>query len=337
MAKPIPCSVLDLAVIKAGGTPEQAIADVVRTASTADEAGYRRFWVAEHHGSPRSAGSSPAVLMAHIAANTRRIRVGSGGVMLTNHAPFVIAEQFAILTALHGDRIDLGVGRASGGTDMATVLDRALQRDPRRRAEFPSLVDDLLGFVHDDWPADHPFAALTVSPRSRFRPAVHVLGTSENGARVAAERGLPFVYGFHLGKRVCRPAALDRYRENFRPSQYGDRPSVIASLSVLCAEDDDTAQRLAFEVAVEDVRHHNRGRPALSPVRERHLAAKTIDEAQVLHGSPDTVAAGIDRLADELGAAEIMLVPYDLTGAGRARTLRLAATSRAPMLTAVPA
>ncbi|HEY5835760.1 LLM class flavin-dependent oxidoreductase [Streptomyces sp.] len=327
-----PLSVLDLALVGPDGDPQQALHDVARAAVVADSCGYRRFWVAEHHNAPKTAGSSPAVLMAHLAARTRRIRVGSGGVMLTNHAPLVVAEQFAVLRSLYGDRIDLGVGRATGGKDATTLLDRALRRGPQARDEFPLMVDELHGFLHGDLAEEHPLRTLVLSPHVPVPPGMYILGVSENGARVAAERGLPFVYGHHLGRSKCRPAAVDRYRSVFTPDAPGSRPYVMASVNVLCADTDEQAGELAFEVAAQEVRRNHRetSRAPLPTIREHYLARRTLDEAMVVHGGPATVADALERLARELRADELMLVAYDHTGEGRCRTLRLLADHRAP-------
>ncbi|MFI6349189.1 MsnO8 family LLM class oxidoreductase [Streptomyces sp. NPDC050560] len=336
----IPLSVLDLALAAPGQSHQEAVHDVARTARAADSAGYHRFWVAEHHNSARSAGSSPAVLMAHLASATRRIRIGSGGVMLTNHAPLAVAEQFAVLQCLHEGRIDLGVGRASGGTDTTTLLDRALRRRPEARGEFPALVAELIGFLRGAWPAGHDFAELGLSPRLTTYPDVFVLGTTENGARVAAAHGLSFAYGAHLGRSKCRRAALDRYRDTFTAAGHGSRPYVIASLNVLCAPDDGEALRLAEEAAGHAVRtlhaDTSPGTP-LAPARERHLVARTLEETGLVLGGPATVADRLAETAADLGADELMLVAYDLTAAGRARTLRLTAEAHRARAGAAPA
>ncbi|KAB8162847.1 MsnO8 family LLM class oxidoreductase [Streptomyces sp. 3MP-14] len=340
-ASVIPLSVLDVAVIPPGGTARETLLDVVEVARAADQAGYRRFWVAEHHTSPRCAGSSPAVLMAHLAAVTRRVRVGSGGVMLPNHAPLAVAEQFAVLQALHDGRVDLGVGRATGGNEHAALLDRALRTSPAARDAFPELIDELLGFLHDDWPEGHPLAALRMSPLPAEPPEVFVLGSTENGGRVAASRGLPFVFGGHLGPR-SRPTALARYRAEFRPGRHGPAgPRVIASVNVLCAESDEEAARLAWETSEAQVveAHATRspGQP-LSPARQRHLTQQNLAEVQLVQGEPASVAAGLADVAATWGADELMVVPYGLTGKDRARVLHLLApeTSATPETDAVP-
>ncbi|WP_439657423.1 MsnO8 family LLM class oxidoreductase [Lentzea sp. HUAS TT2] len=314
-------SVLDLAVVGPGRTPEQSLRDVVEVARTAEQHGYHRFWVAEHHAAPATAGSSPAVLLAYIAAATTSLRIGSGGVMLPNHAPLVVAEQFAVLQALHHGRVDLGVGRSSGGNTASTVLDRALHRQPRATADFPALIDELAGFLHHQWPAGHDFESLEMSPHVSDPPELYVLGASENGARIAAERGLPFVYGHHLGATKARPAAVDRYRAEFQ----GERPYVIASVNVVCTETDELAEEEAMAVALHEVQ---RREGDVIETRLRYLAGQALDDAQVIRGGPETVLQGVHDLADRLGADEMMLVPFEHTGIGRSRTLRSVARAR---------
>jgi luciferase family oxidoreductase group 1 len=314
-------SVLDLAVIGPDSTAEQALRDVVAVARTAEEYGYHRFWVAEHHAAANTAGSSPAVLLAYIAGCTKTLRLGSGGVMLPNHAPLVVAEQFTTLQALHSGRIDLGVGRSAGGNTASSLLHQALYRHPRAMAEFPHLVDEVIGFLHHSWPSGHRFEALEMSPRIPTPPGLFILGASENGARVAADRGLPFVYGHHLGRGKARPAALGLYRKAF----IGEQPYVMVSANVVCAETDEAAEQQAMAITLGEIQRHEGD---ASEPRQRYLAAQALSDAQVIRGGPSTVLAEIHRLADTLGADEIMLVPYERTGAGRCSTLRLLAQSR---------
>ncbi|MEV4599887.1 MsnO8 family LLM class oxidoreductase [Amycolatopsis sp. NPDC049253] len=316
----VPLSVLDLAKVGPETPPAQAVRDVVDVARAADESGYHRFWVAEHHASPRTAGSAPVVLIAAVAAATRRIRAGSGGVMLPNHAPLVVAEQFAVLEALHPGRIDLGVGRSSGGSKAGRHLEAALRRDAKATSDFPALVDELLAFQHPELHPAHPYPSVEVSPRVDTSADVFVLGSSENGARVAAERSLPFVYGHHLGLGKARPAAVSAYRSAFVPGPYGSRPKVLASVNVVCAETDALAADLALAAARDEVRA--RAETPLTEARELYLAHKAVTDAAVLHGSRATVLAGAARLAEDLTADELILVPYETSGPARVRTVR---------------
>ena len=224
---PYPVSVLELGGRVEGTPAEQAVQDMAETARTAEAHGYHRIWVAEHHSSANTASSFPAVLIAHLAAHTTRIRVGAGGVMLPNHPPYSVAEQFATLQALHPGRIDLGLGRSSNLTPTThRLLEAALRRDPGAAAAFPALIDELLGFLHHRGPDRHRFHALPLAPHTATPPAVHVLGASAGSAQIAAERGLGFAYGYHLGRSKCRPEATTHYRAAFTPDP--DRPGATA-------------------------------------------------------------------------------------------------------------
>ncbi|MEW1646662.1 MsnO8 family LLM class oxidoreductase [Streptomyces sp. NPDC091219] len=333
-------SVLDVGATDGRVPPARAVQEIAELAQVAEECGFHRFWVAEHHGSPDLVSSAPPVLMAHIAARTRRIRVGSGGVMLPNHAPYVVAEQFATLGALHPGRIDLGLGRSSntaGTPAYRAALESALRRDARAMVEFPALIDELTEFLDpSDAPSrlpDNP--ALRLSPRVEAPAEVHVLGAGEGSARTAAERSLPFVYGHHLGRSKCRPAAVERYRAAFVPGPHDARPHLIASLNVLCAGSDDEAERLALHAARVSVRQRTGSAAQASPpsAREDFLARRFLEDQQVVYGGRDTVAEAVGHLADALGADEIMVVPVDPTGAERRRTLRTLTGRQGPVST----
>ena len=327
----VPLSVLDRGGHAPGTSGERAVLDLVDAARTADACGYHRFWVAEHHASPRTASSFPAVLIAHLATRTERIRVGSGGVMLPNHPPFTVAEQFATLQALHPGRIDLGLGRPPGAvTPTHRLLEAALRRDPAALHEFPAQLDELLGFLYHRGPDRNRFHELPLAPRTATPPQVHLLGASENSARIAAERGLPLSYGHHLSRSVCRPEAVARYRSAFEPGPDDARPHLIVAVNAVCADTDEQAEALALRTAAERIGEDAGSAPAapLSPARAEYLARKALAEYQVVHGSPATVAAGLEAVAARFGADEVMLVPYELTGTARCRTLRLTASAR---------
>jgi luciferase family oxidoreductase group 1 len=327
----LPLSVLERGGHPAGTSAEQAVRDMVDTARTADAHGYRRFWVAEHHAVRTSASSSPAVLIAHIAARTERIRVGSGGVMLPNHPPLTVAEQFATLQAMYPGRIDLGLGRSVAGPVRPDgLMEAALRRDPLGAAEFPERIDELLGFLLDRGPERHRFHALPLTPRPSSPPEVHVLGAGEGSARIAAERGLPFAYGHHLGRSKCRPAATAHYRSAFRAARAGGRPYLVVSVNVVCAETDEEAERLALDTSARLGGPYREAAAdtTLSPAQALQVARRTLAENQVVLGAPAKVNAELDALARRSGADELMLVPYELTGAARCRTLRLAAAPR---------
>jgi alkanesulfonate monooxygenase SsuD/methylene tetrahydromethanopterin reductase-like flavin-dependent oxidoreductase (luciferase family) len=185
-------------------------------------------------------------------------------------------------------------------------------------AEFPHLIDEVIGFLHHSWPPGHRFETLEMSPRIPTPPGLFVLGASENGARIAAERGLPFVYGHHLGLTKSRPAAVERYRAEFT----GERPYLIASVNVVCADTDEQAEHEAMAVASAEIR---RREGDVAEPRLRYLAGQALEDAQMIRGGPRTVVEEIHHLADRLGVDEIMLVPFEQTAAARSRTLRLVA------------
>src|SRR3954454_6665092 len=238
----IPLSILDLAPIAAGATAADALAETTALAGRADELGFRRFWVAEHHNIPSVASTSPEVLIAHLTASTERIRVGSGGVMLPNHSPLAVAERFGMLEALHPGRIDLGLGRAPG-TDMRTAM--------VLRATSPELFEEqfaaLRGFLGDG------YGGMRAVAGEHTVPELWMLGSTDGGARIAAKLGLPFVFAHHFHPHFTEPA-LELYRELFEPSELLAAPRVIVAAGVVAGADDEDAARLALPGAISMLR-----------------------------------------------------------------------------------
>src|SRR4051794_23134950 len=232
-------SVLDLAPIGPDETARDALEASVRLAQRAEELGYRRVWYAEHHNFASIASSATAVLIAHVAAHTQRIWLGAGGVMLPNHAPLVIAEQFGTLATLHPDRIDLGLGRAPG-TNEATL--RALRRDASSAETFPQDVVELQGYLSGETRIPHVHAV----PGRGTNVPLYILGSSLFGAQLAAALGLPYAFASHFSPQALEQAVAV-YRERFKPSAQLDRPYVIAAVNVLAADSEDEARR-QFEV-----------------------------------------------------------------------------------------
>lgn len=317
---PVPLSVLDLAGVGRGQTAAEALRTSTELARLTESRGYERFWVAEHHAMPGVASSSPAVLLAHLAAHTGRIRLGSGGVMLPNHAPLAVAEQFGTLEALAPGRIDLGVGRAPG-TDPLTA---AALRGPeagsaREKAEqFPQALAELAGFLDDDLPAHHPFAAVHAVPGpvqgSTGRPPIWLLGSSRFSAELAGRLGLPFSYAHHFGSGGTLDA-LRRYRETFRPSAALDRPYAMVAVLAVAAEDEGAARRQVLTTALTLIRLRQ-GRPGPVPTpeeaeahpysrRERDFADAWL--ANAVYGTPETVRDGLTGLAGRTAADELMI------------------------------
>ncbi|MFE7269884.1 LLM class flavin-dependent oxidoreductase [Streptomyces sp. NPDC057623] len=322
---PAPLSVLDLVTVSSGHTATDALRTSVDLARLAESRGFHRYWVAEHHSMPGVASSSPAVILAHIAAHTTRIRLGSGGVMLPNHAPLVIAEQFGTLEAMAPGRIDLGLGRAPG-TDGATSA--ALRRtDPIHSGadEFPEQLAELTRFLDDDFPDGHPYRRIHAVPgpvqstspggvQSPHRPPIWLLGSSGFSARLAAVLGLPFAFAHHFSAQNTIPA-LDLYRESFQPSAVLDRPYALIGVSALATEEEREARRQVKAAALSMIRLRT-GRPGLIPTPEEAEAHEFTSlerefadswNANVVHGTPDEVRAGLDDLHKRTGADELMI------------------------------
>jgi luciferase family oxidoreductase group 1 len=239
----IPLSVLDLATVTTGSTPAQALRDTTAMAIHAEELGYRRFWVAEHHAMAAVASSAPAVLIAHLANATSTIRIGSGGVMLPNHAPLVIAEQFATLEALYPGRIDMGLGRAPG-TDHVTA--RALRRaGDLQSTTFPQDVVELINYLLPQEHPPHP----APTPGAGYLPEVWLLGSSTFSAQLAGQLGLPFSFAYHFAPALL-DSAVSTYRQHFRPSRFLESPYVMVAASVVCAPEDDEARWLSGSSAL---------------------------------------------------------------------------------------
>jgi luciferase family oxidoreductase group 1 len=301
----VPISILDLAPIRSGETASEALAGVTAVAQRADELGYRRFWVAEHHNIPAVASTAPEVLIAHLAAKTERIRVGSGGVMLPNHAPLAVAERFGMLEALHPNRIDLGLGRAPG-TDTRTAL--ALRSTSPEG--FPEQLAQLRGHLGDG------YAGMRAVTGDHSVPEIWMLGSTDGGARIAAALGLPFVFAHHFNPHFTEPA-LALYRDNFQPSDMLDRPRTIVAAAIVVGEDDADANRLALPAGISMLRLRQ-GHPAPLPTVEQaeellprlgpqewQVVQDTLARAVV--GGPATVESGLLDLIERTRTDELMV------------------------------
>ncbi len=327
----VPLSVLDLVPVGTGVTPTEAIRGSLELARRAERLGYTRYWLAEHHGMPGIASTATALLIGQVAAATSTIRVGSGGVMLPNHAPLAVAEQFGTLGALFPGRIDLGIGRAPG-TDPATA--RALRRTAGSLAvdDFTDRLAELTTFLAGSaFEADHPMHGVAAFPQAP-PPPLWLLGSSGYSAQVAGMLGLPFAFAHHFSAANTVPA-LDLYRRAFRPSPGRERPYAIVAAAVICAEDDDQAQWLQAPVRLAMLRLRG-GRPGTFPSPQeaadhpwtsQERAAAENSTASHIVGSPTTVRAGLDALLDETGADELMVVTNTQRPADRVRSLELVA------------
>jgi luciferase family oxidoreductase group 1 len=308
-------SVLDLAVVGEGRTSAEALHDTTRLAQAAEALGYVRFWVAEHHNMPTVASTTPAVLIAHIAAATERIHVGSGGVMLPNHAPLAIAEQFALLEALHPGRIDLGIGRAPG-TDQLTAA--AFGREPRDAVErFPRDVIDVMGMLGDRRGEGGLWTRLRATPVAGSTPTVALLGSSGYSAQLAGMLGIPFAYAHHFDTGGT-DIASQLYLDNFTPSPALAEPYLIVGVGALAAASDELAEHLALPSRIMryGIRTNQRMQllhPDDAPSHPHAAPAMQMPTEQ-LTGSPERVAEGLRLLAQRTHADELMVTgaTYDV-------------------------
>ncbi len=315
-------SVLDQAPTRAGGAPGHAIREAVEYAVLADRLGCHRFWVAEHHAIGSVAISAPEVLIGLIGARTQRIRVGSGGMLLPNHRPIHVAEQFRCLEALHPGRVDLGIGRSEGALDPATVLAFGRPGDNAHGAGFEEQLDQLLAFGDvAPLPEDHPLAAARAAPTDVPLPPVFLLGSSRNSAQTAARKGLGYGFAAHTNPDDAA-TALREYREAFGRAPgggpHGARPHAILALKVMVGVDDEHARALDAPSHLSMVHARLGRRQPLMPVEEalahvwtdeeRAVAAKHIDARADVVGGPDTVRAGIEAAVAASGADEVIAI-----------------------------
>jgi len=324
-------SVLDLAPVSEGSTPAEALHHSVELAQLVERLGYGRHWVAEHHNMPGIASSAPAVLLAHIASATSTIRIGSGGVMLPNHASLVVAEQFGMLEALHPGRVDLGIGRAPG-TDQITASALRRTRSPFTEDEFPAQLVELLGYFSGRFPENHPYRHITAVPGLGYSPALWLLGSSDYSANVAGVLGLPFSFAHHFAS-AGTDAAVAAYREAFKPSDTLAEPYVMLGVTVVCADSDEHAQWLSGSNRLAFVRLRS-GRPGRFPSPEEAAAhqyspmeeeiARGWTSSHVV-GSPERVRKELLELADRTGADELMITSMVHSHVERLRSYELVA------------
>jgi luciferase family oxidoreductase group 1 len=321
----VPLSILDLAAVGREETIAESFAGSVALARAAERGGYRRVWYAEHHNISSIASSATAVLIAHVAAQTETIRLGAGGVMLPNHSPLVIAEQFGTLETLHPGRIDLGLGRAPG-TDQRTWM--ALRRDPQASERFPQDVVELQRFLGEE----SPLPGIKAIPGQGTHVPLYILGSSLFGAELAAELGLPYAFASHFAPRYLHEA-ITVYREGFKPSRQQASPYVIAGVGVIAAETEESAAA-QFEAArrIRARALFGRGR-RLSDEDVTSLLgspqAAAVDEmlACTAVGLPGEVAAYLEKFAAETGADELMTVHYSDSVPNRLRSVELVAST----------
>jgi luciferase family oxidoreductase group 1 len=323
-------SVLDQSPIAEGSTGAEALRNTLDLARLADALGYHRYWVAEHHGGPMLAGPSPEVLVGPIASATGRLRVGSGGVMLPHYSPLKVAESFSVLAGLYPGRIDLAVGRASG-TDPLTTF--ALQRDRREPApdDFPQQLAELLAYLEDRLPDDHPFARLAgILPGRPERPEPWLLGSSPQSAIWAAQLGLPYAFADFINRDGARIAQL--YRDRFAHGERLAAPRVAVGAWVLCADSEEEAHRLASSSRMA-MRLLQRGQliPVPTPERALRYLGEQGDSRfrrpsrRAIVGTPDAARAELEEVATEYGAEELVVVTITHDHGARRRSYELLA------------
>jgi luciferase family oxidoreductase group 1 len=326
-------SVLDQSPISEGMTGADALHNSVDLAQLADELGYSRYWVAEHHGTPMLASASPEALIGPIAAATRNIRVGSGGVMLPHYSPLKVAETFSVLSGLFPGRIDLGIGRAPG-TDPRTTF--ALQRDRSRAMpdDFPDQLSELIAYLEDDLPADHPFASLGQLPGRPAAPDLWLLGSSPQSAIWAAQLGVGYSFADFINPGGAEIAEV--YRERFTAGRRLLEPRLSVAVWAIAADTDEEAQRLASSSRMS-MQLLRQGRLIPVPPPEKALrfleqqggAATPPDSRgggrRGVIGGPEKVRAGLEAVAEEYGAQEVMVVTITYDHAARRRSYELIA------------
>jgi luciferase family oxidoreductase group 1 len=320
----VPLSVLDLAPITQGGDAAQSFRRSLDLAQHAERWGYRRYWLAEHHGMPGIASAATAVVIGHVAAGTSSIRVGAGGIMLPNHSPLVIAEQFGTLASLFPGRIDLGLGRAPG-SDQATT--RALRRHPMAADSFPDDVVELMAYFQPPSPGQ----VVRAVPGAGIEVPIWILGSSLFGAQLAAELGLPYAFASHFAPAALLPA-LELYRDRFKPSARLERPHVMLGVNVFAADTDEEGRRL-FSSLQQAFVNLRRGHPGPLPPPDPGFADRLLPgDVRLIEQmlscsmvrSAGTVRRGLEAFVDRTGADELMIASQIYDHEARRRSYQLA-------------
>lgn len=338
---PVPLSILDFVMAGRGYTAREALTASVELAKLVDRRGFSRYWVAEHHSMPSVTTSSPPLLLARLVGETKRIRLGAGGMMLPNFPPLVVAEQFGLLASMAPGRIDLGIGRAPG-TDMTTAV--ALRRGQIGAEEFPAQLMELLAFLDADFPAGNPYGSRVNAvpgpwqdrenglPRSFERPPVWLLGSSGHSAQLAAHLGFPFAFAAHLADENL-DQALDLYRSRFRPSAVLDKPYVIVSSGVMAADDEREAQRQSWAYSHAMMRM-SQGKSFVVPTPEEAEAYPYTDrerqiiemwDAKTMIGTAEQVVQKLNSRQMQTLADEMMILNLGHTPSAIYRSTELIA------------
>jgi len=316
----IKLSVLDQSPVSEGFTPADALQNTVELARLADQLGYERYWIAEHHAIVTLASPAPEILIARIGAETSGIRVGSGGVLLPHYSPLKVAETFLMLHAMYPGRVDLGIGRAPGGSGLEAFALRRDRGEHIQNDDFQEQLVELLAFLRREFPAEHPFARIKISPDMPGAPDVWLLGSSMWSSNVAAALGLPYAFAHFISSEETR-AAIENYRANFRPSKILAQPRALVALGAVCAGTEAEAHRLytSTRLHVRRIRLHGRRLPVPSPEQAiTELGELAFGDDPVVRGggewpryvvgAPEQVREELERIARELQIEEMMLI-----------------------------
>ncbi len=324
-------SILDQAPISEGQTAQEALAESLSLAQTGEEVGYTRYWIAEHHDLSGLACSAPEVMLSYIGANTKKIRIGAGAVLLPHYKPYKVAEVYNMLATLFLDRIDIGIGRAPGGSAEAT---NALSDNFLKQVwNMPNLVTDLLDFIDDNFVPENKHVSLSAAPVPTIPPQPWLLGTSKKSAELAAEKGLPYAFGQFMSQNQDS-TVIQQYLDNFKPRKDGEKPEVILTVSVICGETMEQAEEIALSSIVwalqKETGQGNNGVPSIGNAKEylRNDGAKEAivkQKENLIIGDPKTVKAKIEELQYQYHADEIMMVTITHDPKDRINSYRLIA------------
>jgi len=325
-------SIIDQSPVSAGSTPADALRNTIELARLADRLGYQRYWIAEHHAMETLASPAPEILISRICSETSGIRVGSGGVMLPHYSPMKVAETFRMLHALCPNRIDLGIGRAPGGTPLETF---ALMRDRRQRQiaeDFPQQIMELMGFLNNSFPQNHPFSRIKLSPAMPGGPEVWLLGSSMWSASAAAQIGLPYAFAHFIDQRPTR-AGIEYYRSHFTASDWLSQPKALVALGAICADSDAEAERLSASSRLL-IRRIRQGDSRPVPTVEEALrelggapdpAVLDSEFPRYFVGKPQDVRDKLIDMASQLHIEELMVVTIVHDHQARMRSYQLLA------------
>jgi len=333
LSQKLDLSVVDQSPVRAGESAGQALRDTIALAVEVEKMGYHRYWLAEHHSLPNFAGTSPEILIGQVAAHTKSIRVGSGGVMLSHYSALKVAENFRMLGALYPGRIDLGIGRAPG-SDQVTAAALSFPGQPKEIRHFPRQVVDLLGFLNNNLEDTHFFSNITAGPGEPEVPDVWLLGSRYESANMAAQLGLPFAYAHFFGIAVEEgPAVVENYRKNYQPSERFPEPMVNVGVHVVCAQTDEEAQRLAASRNLARL-FNVTGRASGIPSPEdaatylyRPEEAAFVQQYQnvCVDGEPRRVKEGLEHIAEMYQTNDLSVVTITHGLAERINSYRLVA------------